>query len=137
MKSKIKEYKLYSDLYQAEMSYFYGGTADQFISLIKKRHGDAPMYSWGEKFEWGEDANTTDGYQFHFNAVHGDGEKFYLWLLNPTPFLFYHEVYHLSGDVLFTRGVGYSYESEEAHAYFGSWLFNKIFTWMGGRLKAE
>jgi len=39
-----------------------------------------------------------------------------------------HETFHLTGDILFTRGIGYCYESEEAFAYLNGWLSQEIFT---------
>lgn len=132
---KIKEIKLYDDHYKADICFLHGGSADDFIFLINQRHPEQRMYSWDTVFEFGEDANTTDAYQFHINAVHGDGEKFYLWMLEVIPSLFFHEIYHLSGDILYTRGIEYCFQSEEAYAYYGAWIFEKIYTAIGGKLK--
>jgi hypothetical protein len=134
MMKKIKEYTFYEDLYETNISYIFGGSVDEFVKLIRDRHKDAPMFSWGEKFAFEEDANTTNAYQFHINGLHGDGEKFYVYILTPYPSLLYHETFHLAGDILFTRGARYVSESEECYAYLGSWIFEKIFTKLNGKL---
>lgn len=134
---KMKEIKIFDDHYKADICFLHGGSADEFIELIRQRHPEKKMYSWDTPFEFGEDANTTDAYQFHVNAVHGDGEKFYLWMLQPTSSLFYHEIYHLAGDVLYTRGVTYCFESEEAYAYYGAWIFENIYKALKGKLIIE
>lgn len=135
MAKKIKEIKFVEPMYQADIRYLIGGSADDLIRLMKRRHGDAQKYSWDRKFDWGEDANTTDGYQFHFNAIHGKGEVFYLWMQEPTAYLTMHEFIHLVGDVLFVRGIGYCYESEEVYAYLGGYLFEKFYSAYGKYLK--
>lgn len=134
---KMKEIKLYDSHYKAAIIFLHGGSADEFISLIKEKHPEQKMYSWDKSFEFGEDANTTDAYQFHVNAVHGDGEIFYLWMLETTSSLFYHEIYHLAGDILYTRGVTYCFEAEEAYAYEGAWIFENIYKAIKGKLIIE
>jgi hypothetical protein len=124
--AKIKEIQIYQDLYQVNISFLVGGRVEDLIRLIRARHAGIPLYSWGKEFEWGKDANTTDGYQFHVNAELGDGERFYVWVHHKSPSLMYHEVFHLVGDILYTRGVEYAEASEEAFAYLGGWIFEKL-----------
>ncbi len=137
MSKKIKEYSIFEQMYEAEISYLFGGTVEDLMAFIKNRHKDAPIYSWGKIFEWGEDANTTNAYQFHVNAPLGAGEKFYVWINEVSPSLLYHETFHLSGDILFTRGIEYSYSSEECYAYLGGWIFQKICTSLNGKITTK
>lgn len=128
----MKEISFSDPLYECEISYLEGGTVNDLISFISERHPGSLPVSWDRKFEWGENANTTNGYQFHMNAPLGDGERFYIWVAYPTLNLVSHEVFHLTGDILFTRGIEYCYQSEEAFAYLHGWLIDKIFktiTW--------
>lgn len=135
MKSKIVEIKFHEQLYQADISYLSGGDVPQLIKFIKQRHGNAQMYSFGEKFDWSEDADTTNAYQFHIPAPLGRGEAFYIWTEERTPYLIFHETFHLTGDILYNRGVKYCMESEEAFAYLGGWLFEKYYSMVDGKLK--
>jgi hypothetical protein len=134
MKSKIKEYKFHEPLYFVDISVLIGGDVPQLITFIKERHGDAQMYSFGEKFNWAEDADTTDAYQFNIPAPLGKGEIFYLWVYDKTPYLFGHELFHLTGDILYHRGIKYSMESEEAFAYYFGYIFQEIFKLLKGKL---
>lgn len=137
MAIKLKEIRFYEPMYQANICYLIGGTADDLIKYIKNKHGNDKMYSWDKEFSWGEDANTTDAYQFHINALLGQGETFYIWVHKPTASLIFHETYHLIGDILHTRGIEYSYSSEESYAYLGGWIFSKFSSLFNKRLKAE
>ena len=56
MNKKIKEYKFHEPLYFVDISVLIGGDVPQLIEFIKARHGDAQMYSFGEKFDWAEEA---------------------------------------------------------------------------------
>lgn len=132
---KIKEFTFFEEQYETHISYLFGGEVEDLILFIRSRHKDEPKYSWSEKFEWGDDANTTDAYQFHVNAPLGKGERFYVWIYELSANRLYHETFHLAGDILHTRGSRYSYDSEENYAYLGSWIFQKIFTMLGGKLK--
>lgn len=122
----MKEVEIYCPLYQVDISYLIGGTVEELIALVKSRHQGALPMSWDKSFEWGEDANTTDGYQFHINAPFGVGEKFYVWVSEPSPYLLFHETYHLTGDILFTRGVTYCNQCEESFAYLGGWIYQEL-----------
>jgi hypothetical protein len=115
----------------------------KFLAFLKKRHGGKvpQMYSWSKEFEFKEDADTTDAYQFHVCSErgsrdsHGQEEVFYSWILDPTSSaLLYHEVQHLTGDILYTRGVEYEDGGEETYSYLGGWIFEKVFTALGGRI---
>lgn len=123
---RLKKIKIYNDLYDVHIMYLFGGEVASLVRYIKRVHGDEKTYSWGKPFVFGEDADTTNGYQFHINAKHGDGEMFYVWVHELTPYLLYHETYHLAGDILYNRGIPYTYSSEEAYAYLGGWLFEKV-----------
>jgi len=131
MKRRIK---LYDDLYDVHITYLLGGTVEDLVKYIKRKHKKAPLYSWGKQFTFGADADTTNGYQFHVNAPLGNGEVFYIWTADATPYLLFHETYHLVGDILYTRGLPYTYSSEEAYAYLGGWIFEKVFKKLGGKL---
>ena len=122
----LKEISIYNDLYQTDISYLVGGSFDDVLALLKKRHGSVKPVSWCEEFEFGEDANTTDGYQFHINGEYGEGEHFYVWVYRPSVYLLSHETYHLTGDILKTRGIGYVEQSEESFAYLNGRLSEQI-----------
>lgn len=133
-KTKIREITFLEPMYQVDISYLYGGTVESLIEFIGKRHDKVSPLSWSEEFHWGKDANTTDAYQFHINAPLGKGEKFYVWMSDVTPSLLFHETFHLTGDILHTRGIKYSSESEEAFAYLGGWIFQEAFKLLKGKL---
>lgn len=136
MKTRIKERKFYNKMYDCYISYLIGGTVPQLISFINRHHGeDAPLFSWGTQFQWGPDADTTNAYQFHVNYPLGHGEVFYVWLHELTPNLLFHETFHLLGDILYTRGLRYTYASEETYAYLGGEIFEQIFKLVKGSFK--
>lgn len=114
-------------LYECELSLLIGGEIWDVIKLLKERHKDPRVYSWNVEFKWEEDANTTNAYAFHVNAPFGNGERFYIWMAEPTINLLAHETFHLTGDMLFTRGFEYCYGSEEGFAYLHGWLFDRIY----------
>lgn len=122
----MKEYRFTDPIYESDITYLIGGSVNELISFIKENHVNNPVMSWGESFEWGNDADTTNAYQFHINALLGYGERFYVWIHEVTPSLLYHETYHLVNDILHVRGVIFSYESEEAYSYLGGWIFQEI-----------
>jgi len=123
----MKEVRFSEPLYQADISYLVGGDVPELKSFLKNRHGDAHMYSFGKRFAWAEDADTTNAYQFHVSQPLGKGETFYVWVAEKTAYLLFHETYHLVGDILSNRGVVYCLESEEAYAYLGGWIFQEAF----------
>lgn len=135
MSSKIKEIRFFEPIYQVDISYLVGGDVPQLMAFIKERHKYAPMYSFNEKFEWTEDADTTNAYQFHVTAPLGKGEVFYVWMEETTAYLLFHETFHLVGDILQNRGIKYSMESEEAFAYLGGWIFQEAFKMLKGTFK--
>ena len=137
MRSRIKEVSFYEPLYQANISYLVGGDVNDLISFIKERHKDAKMYSFGEQFEWTEDANTTNAYQFHVAAPLGKGEVFYVWMDALSAYLLFHETFHLTGDILWNRGIKYNMDSEEAFAYLGGYLFQEAFRLLKGTFKKK
>ena len=134
-RGNMKEVRFTEPMYQADISYLVGGDVPELIAFIKERHGNELPVSWSEKFEWGEDAHTTDGYQFHINAPLGKGETFYVWMAEKTPSLLFHETFHLVGDILHTRGINYSNDSEEAYAYLGGWIFQEAFRQLRGTFR--
>ncbi len=125
----MKEVSFKTPLYEAEVTYLIGGDVKDLKNFLRsKNNGRLPTtYSWDQRFTFGKDGDTTNAYQFHVNAPLGDGEIFYVWVADPTMDLLTHETTHLTGDILYTRGFGYCYESEEAWAYLNGWLFDKIF----------
>jgi hypothetical protein len=134
MIKKIREYKFHDPLYKADISILIGGDVAQLILFIKERHSDAQMYSFGEKWSWTDDADTTDAYQFSIPAPLGKGEIFYVWILEKSIYLLAHELFHLTGDILQHRGMKYSMDSEEAYAYYHGYLFQESFKLLKGRL---
>ena len=137
MKTRIKEVRFSEPMYQADISYLVGGEVQDLIDFIKSRHGDAQMYSFGEKFDWTDDADTTNAYQFHVAAPLGKGEVFYVWVEEKTPYLIFHETFHLVGDILYNRGIKYCMESEEAFAYLGGWIFQEAFKLLKGSFRKK
>lgn len=118
-------YSFSEPMYQVEITYLVGGTVKDLKRYLRDRHKRLPaMYSWDKRFVFGKDGDTTNGYQFHVNAPLGDGEIFYVWINDPS--LLFHETFHMTGDIMFTRGIIYSYESEEAYAYLGSWIYENV-----------
>ena len=122
-------------MYDAHVVFLIGKEVPDLLKYLYRKHGkDTQFYSWSKAFSFGEDADTTNGYQFHVNAPLGKGEIFYSWHSDMTPYLLSHELYHVVGDILHTRGVTYSYGSEEIFAYLYGWLFDKLFKKLGGKL---
>ena len=134
---KIKEVRFVEPLYQCDISYLVGGDVPLLISFIKERHKNAPMYSFEEKFEWTDDADTTNAYQFHVTAPLGKGEVFYVWVSELSAYLLFHETFHLTGDILYNRGIKYCMESEEAFAYLGGYLFQEAFKLLKGTFRKK
>ena len=125
----MKIIKFQTPLYFADVTYLIGGTVKDLRKYLDRIHGkDHKTYNWDKSESWAEDADSTDGYQFHVPAPLGDGEVFYVWVARPAPSLIFHETFHLVGDILHNRGIAYSYDSEEAYAYLGGWIFDKIFS---------
>jgi len=124
----MKEFTFHQDMYDAWITYLLGGTVKDLKAFLRSKHGGRlpAMYSWDKRFYFGKDGDTTNAYQFHVNAPLGDGEIFYVWMSDLDDYLLWHETDHTRNDLLFTRGVGYSYESEEAYVYLGGWIFKKI-----------
>lgn len=132
----MKVISFVTPLYEASVVCIFRCPFSKFLATLKKRHGGKipEMYSWDEKFEFGDDADTTNAYQFHVNAIHGDGEVFYIWIHEIGPNLLAHELFHLTGDILFNRGIGYDNGGEEGYAYLHGWIFEKVFTGLRGRI---
>jgi len=114
-------------MFRADISYLIGGDVPQLKQFLLDRHKTGyQMYSFGEKFEWTEDSDYTDGYQFHVVAPLGKGEIFYVWVEEPSHYLLFHETEHLTGDILYDRGIKYCMESEEMWAYLGGWIWQEL-----------
>ena len=126
-KRKLKKYTIYNDLYDVHVIFLIGGEVIDLQKYIKRKHGNVETYSWGKKFDlYCKDADTTNGYQFHVNAPLGKGEVFYHWHSHNTPYLLGHELYHMTGDIMYTRGMTYNSGSEESYAYLAGWLFDRL-----------
>lgn len=123
----MKEVKIYNELYYTQINYLIGGTVKDLIKFLKRRHKDAKYWSWDKEVIFDKNDITTDAYQFHVITPIGDVDVFYVWMHEVTPDLIFHETEHLVGDIMFTRCVPYTYESEETYAYLGGWIFKKIF----------
>lgn len=137
-KSKLKEYTCYHDFHEVEISFLVGGTVADLIAFIKKRHGKTHLYSWDKRFKWGKRANTTDGYAFHVEGGDfGVGERYYLWVHGPEAGILGHEICHMVGDILYNRGYGYCYGSEEGFAYLSGWLHRKVHHALKGKIVAK
>jgi len=135
MKRKLKKIQVYSEHYDAYIIFLIGGEVPDLLKYLKRKYGSKGRYfSWGKEFKFGEDADTTNGYQFHVNAPLGKGEVFYSWHSDMTPYLLSHELYHVVGDIMYVRGVSYNSGSEEDFAYLYGWLFDKLFKRLGGKL---
>lgn len=133
---KLNKISILVDMYDADVIFLYGGNTNDLRKYIKRRHKDSDLLSWGNRFTIDdEDAETTDGYQFHVFCNYGNGEVFYVWVAKPTPYLFAHEIFHLTGDILYIRGLSYSHASEEAYAYLHGWIFDKLVSKLKGGLK--
>lgn len=134
-KRKLKKVQVHVDMYDAYVIFLIGGTVEDLLKYLHRKHGKkAQYYSWGTPFKFGPDAGETNGYEFHVNAPLGNGEFFYHWHSDLTPFLLTHELFHVVGDIMYTRGVSYNYGSEETFAYLYGWLFERIFKKVGGKL---
>lgn len=134
MPRKIRKVTIYDEHYDCHIVYLFGKDVHWLKKYIKRKHGNAKTYSWGTEFKFGEDANTTNAYQFHVTADLGDGETFYVWMADITPYLLFHETDHLRNDILYTRGVAFAHSSEEAYVYYGGWIFDKVFKKISGSL---
>jgi len=137
MATRIKEYKIYEDEKQADIRILIGGTVPDLIKLIKRRHGDAKMWSWDKEHIWTEDAADTDAYQFHISAPLGKGEIFYMWIYEPTMYLLAHEITHVAGDILHHRGFEYCRGAEEAWAYLIGYIAQEFYKQFKGKIKKE
>lgn len=136
-KSNMKEIKFTEPLYQVDISYLIGGDVPELKTFLQNRHGTHQMYSFGAKFYWAEDSDTTNAYQFHVSQPLGKGETFYVWVAEKTAYLLFHETYHLVGDILDNRGIKYCLESEEAFAYLGGWIFQEAFKLLRGTFRSR
>lgn len=134
-KRRLKKIQIYSEHYDAYIIFLIGGEVPDLLKYLNRKYGKKGRYfSWGKEFKFGEDADTTNGYQFHVNAPLGKGEVFYSWHSDMTPYLLSHELYHVVGDLMYVRGVSYNSGSEEDFAYLYGWLFDKLFKKLGGKL---
>lgn len=135
MKTKIKEYKITLDLFRVDISFLSGATPIELKEFIDKRHPNEKLWNWDREFIWDKNYECTDGYMFHTEALLGRGEIFYLWFNEPTPYMTFHEITHMTGDILFHRGFEYNFGSEEAWAYLNGWIFEKFYIANKCRLK--
>lgn len=124
----MKEIKIYESLYDTDISFLIGGTVSDIKKFLKKRHGEN-LLLWDRDRPQHIDQfliEDTDGYQFHVEAPLGEGERFYAWAHKASDNILFHETLHITFDILFTRGVVYSDGSEEAFAYLGASIFEKL-----------
>ncbi len=133
-KRKLKKIQIYVDMYDAYVIFLIGGEVPDLLKYLNRKYGkNATYYSWGKPFKFGEDADTTNGYQFHVNAPLGKGEVFYSWHSDMTPNLLTHELFHVVGDIMYVRGSTYNSGSEEHYAYLYGWIFERLFKKLGGK----
>lgn len=132
----MQEYILYEEEKDVWITCLIGGSVNDLKTYLRTKHkGRLPaMYSWDRRFHFGKDGGTTNGYSFHVNAPLGDGEVFYMWVAEPTPYLMGHEITHVVGDILFNRGFEYCYGAEESWAYLNGWVHGKIKKLIDGRI---
>lgn len=112
----MKEIRLHQDLYDADVSFLLGGSVPEVNALVTARHGVQP-----EPLD-----DDTNGYQFHISAPLGKNEIFYVWIHTPDMNLLWHETMHCAFDILKTRGIIYTEDSEEAFAYLGADIFEML-----------
>lgn len=98
-------------LYRTQVCIVSDCSLDEFRAVMEAVHPQATFYSWDEAFAGLDDG--TDGYQFHTL----DPEVFYVWMETADSYMLGHELHHLAHDILFTRGITYCSQSEEAFAY--------------------
>ena len=83
----MKEIRFNEPLYQVDISYLIGGDVAELKTFLENRHGSThQMYSFGERFYWAEDSNTTNAYQFHVAQPLSRGETFYVWVAEKTAY---------------------------------------------------
>lgn len=124
----MKEIKIHEPLYDVDISYLFGDSVSKLKEFIQKRHGSHVLI-WDRDVSESCDKffiEDTDGYQFHVQEPLGSGERFYSWMYKPTDNLLFHETLHITFDILFTRGVKYHNDSEEAFAYLGGMIFQQL-----------
>lgn len=119
----MKEYRFLEPHYQANVCVLVGGTPADVRKLLERRHGkNFKMYSQGEEVD-DDNRDSDDAFQF---TVHEKEEIFYIWLDRVDLELLYHEIFHLTFDVLVSRGIAYDSSCEEAFAYWGAKVFIKF-----------
>ncbi len=125
----LAEYSFHLEHYDAWICFLIGGEIKDFKSFLKSRYGRIPvMYSWDDR-QYAKDMEDTDAYQAHVNyKPPKHDEIFYLWMSHEK--ILVHEIIHLAGDILFVRGFTYCKESEEAWAYTGNEIYNRITTFL-------
>ncbi len=127
----MREYSFEIEHYHASVCFLVGGEIDDFKKFLKTRYGKLPvMYSWDDR-QYAKDMVNTDAFCAHVNySPPKHDEIFYLWVSELK--LLVHEIIHLAGDILFVRGFTYCKESEEAWAYTGGEIDNKIQSFLNG-----
>lgn len=113
----MREIKIEEPFYAVQISYFIGGSIPELNKVLKKRYGD----------DFDEQNDDTDAYQHHIIPAGGKDEIFFVWIGNPDMNLLWHETMHLAFDILRVRGIAYSERCEDAFAYLGGNIFQKLF----------
>lgn len=123
---RLKKIRLKDPLYQSDIVVLVGGDTASLRRYLHRKHGsEVRTYNKNtpcdEEIGIGEDSG---GLQFH---VKRPQETFYIWVAIKDIDTMWHEVYHLTHDILFARGIIYSDSAEDAFAYFGGALFAQIY----------
>jgi hypothetical protein len=104
-----------------------GGHIDDFKKFLRERYnGRIPsLWSW-DKRVYVKDMHSTDGYSVYvnYNPPKHD-EVYYMWVEDKNKHLF-HEITHTTGNIMFVRGYGYNYGSEENWAYMNQEIVDKL-----------
>lgn len=136
--TKIKVHSFYVPIFEKNVSFLVGGEFEDFKKHLENKHGkdyEDRMWSYGEQYRWEKDADGTDAYTVFITERLGIGEVFYTWAHEPKPSLMWHEVKHMTHDILIHCGAKYCYESDEVFCYLGGWIFEKIYIMLNGKLK--
>lgn len=117
----MREIHIDDPIYNADISVLVGGKETDIQKLIDKRHGPgAPILNKRNASENNFIDGSCEGMQFHVEQ--GD-PVFYVWLQAPSARVLWHEIFHLTFDVLESAGITYGDNCEEAFAYWGEIVF--------------
>lgn len=125
----LKEHKIKDPIYQSSVSLLVGGNEAELYKFLRRRHGEGVKITNKESGENAEAScdprsASTDGIQFHVNE---DREHFYAWIQHEDIDALFHEVMHLTFDVLTCRGIQYDDSCEDAFCYWGAAVFAQAY----------